>query len=336
MKTSWLAAAATCALLAAVPALAQGPAKTPAVSPAAGLAKAPRMGTWGFDLSGRDTATSPGQDFFQYANGAYEQKLVIPGDRVSYGAFDALAVLSQDRLHVLLDKAAADKAATGDQAKVGALYRSFMDEAKVQALGGKPMAADLAAIRAEKTKADAARAMGKSQHVFGGSVFGASVQVDGKDPDHYAVYLNQAGLNLPDRDYYLEASFAKQKTAYEAYVARMLGLMKWPNPAASAKAVVAFETDIARASWTKVDQRDDNKMYNPSETAKLAALAPGSPRSTAWWCRRRPPSRRSPRSTPRRRSPPSRPGRPSASPTRPRPTSPSPSSTPASTSAARR
>lgn len=293
-KTSWLAAAATCALLAAAPALAQTPsaeaaaarapvakakppaAKAPATpAPTADLAKAPRMGTWGFDLSGRDPATTPGQDFFQYANGAYEQKLVIPGDRTSYGAFDSLSELSQNRLHLLLDKAAADTGATGDQGRVGVLYRSFMDEAHVNALAAKPMAADLAAIKAEKTKADAARLMGKSQHVFGGAIFSASVQVDGKDPDHYAVYLNQAGLNLPDRDYYLEASFAKQKTAYEAYVARMLTLLKWPNPAASAKAVVAFETDIAKASWTKVDQRDDNKMYNPADTAKLVGLAPG-------------------------------------------------------------
>jgi len=239
------------------------------------LSKAPRMGTWGFDLSGRDVAASPGQDFFQYANGGYMKSLVIPGDRTSYGAFDSLNELSQNRLHALLDKAAADKAAAGDSAKVGALYRSFMDEAKVNALGAKPMAADLAAIRAEKTKADVARRMGLAQHTFGGSVFSAAVQVDGKDPDHYAVYLNQAGLNLPDRDYYLEPGFAAKKAAYEAYVAKMLTLAKWPKPAANAKAIVALETEIARASWTRAEQRDDNKMYNPYEVSQLAALAPG-------------------------------------------------------------
>ena len=233
------------------------------------------MGTWGFDLSGRDTSTTPGQDFFQYANGGYEKTMVIPADRTRYGAFDALNELSQARLHALLDKTAADAAATGDQAKVGGLYRSFMAEAKVDALGAKPMAADLAAIRAQKTKADVARAMGKSQHIFGGSVFGASVQVDGKDPDHYAVYLSQAGLGLPDRDYYLEKSFAAQKAKYEVYVARMLTLAGWPKAAANAKAIVAMETEIAKVSWTRAEQRDDNKMYNPYETAKLAALAPG-------------------------------------------------------------
>ncbi|HLZ76558.1 M13 family metallopeptidase [Phenylobacterium sp.] len=304
MKTFWLAAAAAAALLAVGPALAETepaqppvakapakkhPAKKPAAKPALAaatprgpqpdLSKAVRMGAWGFDLAGRDTSTSPGQDFFQYANGAYEKSLTIPSDRASFGSFDALNDLSQARLHALLEKTAADTSAssgaTGEQAKVGALYRSFMDEAAVNALGAKPMAADLAAIKAEKTKADVARGMGHAQKVFGGSVFAASVQVDGKDPDHYAVYLNQAGLGLPDRDYYLEKSFAKQKAAYEAYVARLLTLAKWPNPAASAKAIVEMETQIAQASWTRAEQRDDNKMYNAYETAKLGELAPG-------------------------------------------------------------
>jgi putative endopeptidase len=308
MKIQWLGAAAAAALLTASPTLAQvteapiiklHPAKpkpkpkpkataaksAPAVAtpaaPAPDLSKAARMGTWGFDLSGRDTSTMPAKDFFQYANGTYEKTMVIPADRVSYGAFDSLNELSQARLHGLLDKTAADTAAPdslgkgGEQGKVGALYRSFMDETKVNGLGGKPMAADLAAIKAEKTLADVARAMGKAQHTFGGSVFAASVQVDGKDPDHYAVYLNQAGLNLPDRDYYLEASFAEKKAKYETYVAQMLKLEGWPNPAANAKAIVALETEIAKASWTKEEQRDDNKMYNAYETAKLAALAPG-------------------------------------------------------------
>jgi len=307
MKTQWLGAVAAAALLAAGPALAQttvapiirvhpappkakpkprpkakakmapqpvAKAEAPA-APTPDLSKAARMGTWGFDLAGRDTSASPGQDFFQYANGGYEKTLVIPADRTSYGAFDSLAELSQARLHGLLDKTAANRAATGEQAKVGVFYRSFMDEAKVDALGAKPMAADLAAIKAEKTRSDIAREMGRSQKVFGGSIFGASVQVDGKDPDHYAVYLSQAGLGLPDRDYYLEKSFEAQKAKYEVYVARMLTLAGWPKPAAEAKAIVAMETEIAQASWTRAEQRDDNKMYNPYDTAKLPALAPG-------------------------------------------------------------
>ncbi|WP_394764504.1 M13 family metallopeptidase [Phenylobacterium sp.] len=299
MKTLWLGAAAAAALLVACPALAEDPpgktvahrpakrpapkaaSKTMAAPPAAiaapgpDISRAARMGSWGFDLSGRDTAVAPGQDFFQYANGAYEKAQVIPADRVRYGAFDALNELSQARLHTLLDRTAANAAATGEQGQVGALYRSFMDEATVNALGAKPMAAEIATIKAEKTLTDVARTMGRSQHSFGGSIFGASTPVDQKNPDHYAVYLNQAGLTLPDRDYYLETGFAEKKAKYEVYVAQMLQLAGWPNPAQNAKAIVALETEIAKASWSREEQRDDNRMYNAYETAKLAALAPG-------------------------------------------------------------
>jgi len=266
MKTLWLGAAAAAALLAACPAVSQ---------PAPDLAKAPRMGTWGFDLAGRDPTVSPAQDFYQYANGTYLKALEIPADRSRYGAFDGLNELSQNRMHAVLDKAAADKAATGEAQQVGALYRSFLDEAKVNALGAKPLAADLAAIRTEKTRADIARTMGASLHMFGGSFFSGQIASDAKDPDHYAVYLGQAGLGLPDRDYYLEAGFAAQKAKYEVYVARMLTLVGWPKPTANAKAIVAMETDIAKVSWTGAERRDDNRMYNAYETAKVGELAPG-------------------------------------------------------------
>jgi putative endopeptidase len=263
MKNLWLGAAAALALLQACPAAAED------------LSKAPRLGAWGFDLAGRDTAVTPAQDFYEYANGTYLKALEIPADRSRFGAFDALNELSQKRMHAVLDKAAADKTATGETAQVGTLYRSFLDEAKVDALGAKPLAPDLAVIRAEKTRADIAKVMGQSLKTFGGSVFGAMVTGDAKDPEHYAVYLGQAGLGLPDRDYYLEAGFAPQKAKYEQYVARMLTLAGWPNPAANAKAIVAMETEIAKVSWTGAERRDDNKMYNLYETAKLGELAPG-------------------------------------------------------------
>ncbi|MDB5476289.1 MAG: peptidase, partial [Phenylobacterium sp.] len=274
MKTTLFGAAAAAALLFACPALAAPP--TPAVAaPAPDLTKAPRLGTWGYDLSGRDANVSPGEDFFQYANGSYLKSLVIPADRTRFGAFDALNELSQNRMRAVVEKTAGDKAATGDKAKVGGLYRSFQDEAKVEALGAKPMAADLAKVKAQKTKAEIARHMGATTGSFGGSIFAASISEDAKDPDHYAVYLGQAGLGMPDRDYYLEPSFAPQKAKYEQYVAKMLTLAHWPKPAENAKAIVALETEIAKASWTRAERRDDNKMYNATPVGDLAKLAPG-------------------------------------------------------------
>ncbi|HEV2530729.1 M13 family metallopeptidase [Phenylobacterium sp.] len=277
MKTFWLGAAATAALLSACPALAAPAASpAPAVQPTtADLTKAPRLGAWGYDLSGRDPSVSAGDDFFQYANGSYLKSLVIPADRTRYGAFDSLNELSQNRMRAVVEKTAADKAATGPRAQVGALYRSFQGEAKVNALGAKPMAADLAKIRALRTRAEIARHMGATTGAFGGSIFSASIAEDAKDPDHYAVYLGQAGLGLPDRDYYLEPGFAPQKARYEQYVARILTLTHWPKPAENAKAIVALETEIAKVSWTRAERRDDDKMYNATPVADLAKLAPG-------------------------------------------------------------
>jgi len=275
MKTAWLAASAVAALLACAPAAYAADSATAPAAPARDLSKAPRMGAWGFDMAGRDTATTPGKSFFEYANGTYLQKLAIPADRSSYGAFNVLDELSKDRMRAVVDKAAASKAASGPEAKVGALYRSFMDEQKVEALGAKPLQADLAKVRAAKTRADVARLMGATAGGFGQSFFNPQVFDDAKDPLKYAVYLSQGGLTLPDRDYYLDAKFEPQRKAYEAYVAKMLGLAGWATPEAHAKAIVAMETEVAKVSWTRAERRDDDKTYNPVETAQLAAFAPG-------------------------------------------------------------
>jgi putative endopeptidase len=117
--------------------------------------------------------------------------------------------------------------------------------------------------------------MGQSNDDFYASLFSLSPGVDLKDVRRYAVYAGQAGLGLPDRDYYLKPSFVAQKAAYQAYAAKLLTLLSWPEPQANAKAVVEFETRVAEASWSKAQQRDVDKTYNPETRAGLAALTPG-------------------------------------------------------------
>lgn len=270
MKMFWLgAASAACLVCAAGSAMAADTA-TPA-----DLSKAPRMGPWGFDMAGRDTAVKPSDDFYDYANGVYLKNLEIPADRSRFGAFDALSELSQARMRAVAEKAAGNAAATGEEAQVGHYYRTYMDEAKVEALGAKPLAGDLAVIRAVKTKAEMAGLMGSTMRKSGGAFFGAYVHDDAKAPDRYVTYLQQGGLGLPDRDYYLKDAFKTQKAAYEAYVARMLTLAGWEKPAEHAAAIVALETKIAEVSWTRAESRDDDKTYNPFTIPDLQKYAPG-------------------------------------------------------------
>ena len=106
-------------------------------------------------------------------------------------------------------------------------------------------------------------------------MFDAGISPDPKTPLRYAVGVDQGGLTLPDRDYYLQASFAPQKAKFQAYVAKMLGMIGWPDADANAAAIVALETAIAEASWSRAEERDPVKTYNPMSPAELATLAPG-------------------------------------------------------------
>jgi putative endopeptidase len=119
--------------------------------------------------------------------------------------------------------------------------------------------------------------MGTDNKGFHNAVFSTTIWDDSKSPERYAVYLSQAGLGLPDRDYYLEAKFAAEKAKYQTYVARMLREAGWPQPEARAAEIVAFETRIAQVSWTRAERRDDDKTYNPMSIAELQAAAPGFP-----------------------------------------------------------
>ena len=149
-----------------------------------------------------------------------------------------------------------------------------MDQARVDQLDARPMAADLDAIRSETSRADVAALMGQASKGFQSAIFDVSIDQDEKAPSHYAVQLNTAGLGLP-REYYLERGFAEKKTAYQAYVATLLGLIGWSDPQAAAAAVVDFETKIAGASWTLAEQRDPDKTYNPMSVEALSTYAPG-------------------------------------------------------------
>jgi putative endopeptidase len=263
---------ATCALSAAA-SLAFA-AEPTIVAPASDVAS-PKYGTWGYDASGEDTKASPGADFYRYANGAWSDREQIPADRTRYGNFDKLSILSEARTRLLIETAAAGRSSDPDAAKVGAAYSAFMDEARVNQLDAQPLSADLDAIRAEKSRADVAALMGQSPKSFQSAIFDISIDPDEKAPDRYTVHMDTGGMGLPDRDYYLQPAFADKKAAYLAYVEAMLGQIGWPEPKANAQAIVDFESKIAEVSWSRAEERDPEKVYNPMSVDALAGYAPG-------------------------------------------------------------
>ncbi len=268
-KIVWLGGVAAACLL-ALPA-------TAANAPKADLAS-PHYGTWGFDLKSIDKGVKPGDDFYEYANGDALKTMEIPSDRTRYGNFDTLSVLSEARVHAILDDAAARHApATSKEGKIGAFYRAFMDDKRAEQLGDAPLQKDLQPVRNANSREDLVRLMGDRHHGFYASIFGGGIGADAKDPMHYAFQMGSGGLGLPDRDYYLSDSqrFKDIRAKYVAYMAQMFTLAKWPEPEASAKAVMAFETKLAEASWTRIQRRDRDKTYNPMTPTELAAYAPG-------------------------------------------------------------
>jgi len=237
----------------------------------------PEFGAWGLDVGAMDKQVLPGNDFNRYASGAWLARTQIPADKPMASLRYLMSDRTEARLHELMDKAAAAASAEPKdlEGKVGGFYKAFMDEARVEKLGADPIAAELKAIRAAAGRDDIAEMMGRNSSDFFATIFTLSTDVDLKDVKHYALYATQGGLGLPDRDYYLQPSFAKQKAAYQAYVAQLFELIGWPESQANAAAVVDFETKIAAASWTKTEQRDLDKIYNPIKTGDLAALTPG-------------------------------------------------------------
>lgn len=179
----------------------------------------------GLDMSATDPLTRPGDDFYQYASGAWLARMTIPADRPFVMEWQGMRDRTAMQLRELIEAAAASaphEPAT-IEGKVGAFYKSFMDSARLEALGTRPISAELTAIRVSRTRAEVARLMGNSHAGFEGSFIDFWIDADVKDPGQYAATLSQNGLSLPDRDYYLKADFAREKQELRSVIEIRIG-----------------------------------------------------------------------------------------------------------------
>ena len=241
---------------------------------------APRFGDWGVDLAAMDKSVRPGDNFSDFVTGNWAKTAVIPPDRSRIGGFTDLQILSEKRLRAIMDELHARPAAqlNPDERKLRDFYDSFTDTAAIETNGLKPAEKDLAEIAAIRTPEDVARIMA-SPRISAGSLYGAGIGVDDKHPDNYSLNLNQAGLGLPDRDYYLSDNpeLVKTREAYRKYLADMMTLGGLSDAPARADRVLALETEIAKVQWDRADRRDEDKIYNPMLVADLKKLAPDFP-----------------------------------------------------------
>ena len=241
--------------------------------------QSPHFGTWAFDISGENAAIKPGDDFFEFANGGWLTRTPIPADKMGVSVDVLINNRTEAQLRNIMEEAAqhAGHEPKDLEGKVGVFYHAFMDEDRIEALGSTPVASTLTAIRAAITHEQLGRLMGRNDFSFEGTFFQIWIDANPKEPARYAVFLSQGGLGLPDRDYYLQPAFAAQLAKYQQYVEQLLQLIGWPDAAGNAAAIVALETRIAEVSWTKAEQRDSNKAYNPLTVSELEAFAPGFP-----------------------------------------------------------
>jgi len=261
MKTRYLSGAALAVCTSAVLVAQQPSSSRAAVQPR-------HFGSWGVDLTGMDRSVNPADDFDRYVNGAWADKTQIPADQASAGVGYDVFNLTQEQIRALIENAPATT-------QLGAMYQSFMNESVVEKVDDKPLQADLKLVAALADRDAFTKFMGQTNGRFGFTIAGPAVAGDPSKPETNVLWLGQAGLGLPDRDYYLNATFKPQLDAYRAYIERTFSMVNYPDPAKSADAVIAFETAIATASWPVADRRDLDKVNNPMSLAELQSYAPG-------------------------------------------------------------
>ena len=233
----------------------------------------------GVEINGFDKTVRPQDDLYRHVNGAWLAKTQIPADRGAYGGFYEAIDRTQDQLRGIVEAAAKapDKAPGSDQQKLGDFYAAFMDEARVNQIGKSPLEPELARVDRIATRTDLARHIARMMLLNVTTLIGGSVDGDAQDPKTAVLYLQQDGLGLPDREYYLkdDPKLKEYRAKYLAYITRMLTLAGQASPDAAAREILAFETRLARVHWTNVESRDAVKTYNKVTLQDLPKQFPG-------------------------------------------------------------
>ncbi len=234
----------------------------------------------GVDLRYVDSAVRPQDDAYRHLNGKWLDTFELPADKGVYDSFAAVGDRTQEQLRGIVERLA--KRAPGgtpapDETKLADLYASFMNEPLLETLGFKPLESTFAAIDALDDKRGIAALIARANRAGSGAPYEIAVRPDPRDSTRYAVSVQQSGLGMPDRDYYLsdDAKLKSVRARYLAHVEAMLQLAGEDDAQRSAADILGLETELAKLQWTRVQNRDPIKTYNKIAVAELSALVPG-------------------------------------------------------------
>ncbi|HEV7948460.1 MAG TPA: M13-type metalloendopeptidase [Glaciihabitans sp.] len=234
----------------------------------------------GIHLDELDPAVRPQDDLFRHVNGKWINRAEIPADKARYGSFYLLAEEAERNVRAIIEEAQNAEPGT-EQRKIGDLYASYMNEERIEELGAEPLRPLLAEVEAVNSVETLLTALGKFERGGTTGFFQMFVDNDPGNPERYLVFLEQAGLGLPDESYYRDDKFADIRTNYVAYLEKILGLAGLDDTAVRAARVFALETELASHHWDNVRSRDSEATYNLTGWQQLTTLA-GSVNLDAW------------------------------------------------------
>ena len=272
MRHRLMAAAACLSLSIVVTCSAQKPA------PAAGAQQYKPMP--GYDTSVMDTSADPCTNFYQYACGNFAKVHPIPSDMPEFDQFVNLFEFNTQALHDIVEKGAAAHAAPGtNEQKIGDYYSSCMDTGAIDKHGLAPIQPELDRIAALKSKQELPALIARLNRMSVGVFFDYGSMQDFKDATSEIAYIDQSGLGLPEKDYYLRTDEKSVETRkqYVAHLANILKLLGDSQDAAQAEAqkIMGLETALAKASQGNVERRDPAAIYHPMALTAFSATAPG-------------------------------------------------------------
>jgi putative endopeptidase len=227
-----------------------------------------------FDPSLIDQTVNPCENFYQFSCNNWFKRNPLPPDQTSYGRFTELFEINRVHLREILEEASAASASrTADEQKIGDEYASCMDVAAIDKAGLTPLEPELNRIAELKSVAELPELLGHLHRIGVNAFFGMGSGQDFADSNSVISFYGAGGLGLPERDYYTrtDAKSVEQREQYVDHVRKMFVLAGEAEAQArkDAEAVLAIETQLAKASLTVTEQRDPQNLNHPTDIASF-------------------------------------------------------------------